>query len=308
MHVISWREYTDYTQDELKDNLIKAFLEAEYFITCASNFYKLKISIPTIVINESTGNNSGICYERKAIVVKEGLLQYLFINEKNKLQATLETRTNHFLWIIAHEYSHYARRHNEVKSEIDNQYKNGDIPLYEMKIYEQVLEDDADRIATACLYRHFENYKYKNNTKLQNKVTVLNSLFEPIRLKISGVVEKNSLNNTHPVWSARLYSQVIKLAELDTRDIKIPITIESETFVQQQFLQEHLLMLERVHINAKGESEKNYLFQYLHSQNCYIDLNNLNFYSSNIYPLIYEKCCLLGLNGQTGEWVPYAFK
>ena len=304
MHFINWRDYLVHSTGELANTLNEAFLEAEYFIACVSNYYKLKISLPTIVVHESTNNNSAICYENKSIVICEGLLKYLFVNEGGKLQTTLEERVNHFLWSIAHEYFHYARRHNEVKNEISSKSKNGEITELNINAYAQVLEDDADRLATAALYRHFIYCRYKENNSFENKLAVLNSLFEPIRLKISGVIEKNSISKTHPVWSARLFSQIIKLSELDTRDLNIPLTIDSETIVQQSLLQDQLLHLEKAYLNLGDESEKNLLYQYLESHNGFIDLENLNLYSEKIYPLIYEKCCLPGLNGNVGEWTP----
>lgn len=304
MYIINWRDYLIHVPDELRNTLNEAFSEAEYFIACVSNYYKLKISLPTIVVYESTNNNSAICYENKSIVICEGLLKYLFVNEGGKLQTTLEERVNHFLWSIAHEHFHYARRHNEVKNEISNKSRSGEITELDINIYAQVLEDDADRLATAALYRHFIYYRYKENNSLENKLAVLNSLFEPIRLKISGVVEKNSIIKTHPAWSARLFSQIIKLSELDTRDLNIPLTIDSETIVQQIILRNQLLHLEKAYLNLGDESEKNLLYQYLESHNGPTDLESLNLYSEKIYPLIYEKCCLPGLNGHVGEWIP----
>ena len=307
LHTSSWHDYlNDLPDGELKYGLNQAFAEAEYFIACISNYYRLQISVPTIVIYESKDNKSGICYENKAIVIYEGLLLYLFINEKREIQETLETRVNHFLWITAHEYFHYARRHNEVKNVIANKFKSGGITEVDKKIYAQVLEDDADRLATAALYRHFTYYKYKENNSLENKLVVLGSLFEPIRLKISGVVENNSTNNTHPVWSMRLYSQVIKLSELDTRNPNIRLTKDSKTIIQQGLLQERLLKLEAAYLHVRDEPEKNLLYQYSVGNNRFIDLHKLNIYSEKIYQLIYKKCCLPGLNGQTRKWMPKA--
>ena len=304
-------------------NIIKAELaNAEYLIDCMSNYYDLQTKIPRIRVDglflyKSFDKDLYYDSEDFTININHKLIAKYFID---KSLFEIEKTRNVFLWGIAHEFFHHGRNHIAIW----NLYgiKQGDISPEHNRI-RRFLEDDADRLATAAIYRHFFSCFHKGSNTYDVKLKVLTALFKFIRLKISS--SKTSDVKTHPAWITRLYSQIIKLSELDNifKDTQYPKKrITDKTYFEQKLLTDVLNNMEREHsgdlnFDLKDYSEKPVDYHnddkalnenVLDNPNClvtqrFLDLYYLNETDKVIGNFLRKNCKLPGLRKPTRNWM-----
>ena len=230
-------------------------INAEFFINSISIRYELQTKKPQIKVDSNLGakyNNKDLYYDPDDMSINiSGLLILKYFESKNLIE--LEQTRNAFLWGIAHEFFHHGRNHIAVWNhygikQTDNSSKQVQILRF--------LEDDSDTLATAALYRHFLNNVYKDSDSYSIKLKVLATLFKIIRLKI---LAHKSEPLIHPAWSTRLYSQMIKLSELDNifnNPLNSKERITKSTNAQRDMLLGELIKLE------KGYSDNSDLTDY----------------------------------------------
>jgi hypothetical protein len=256
---LEWREFLNYSEALKEDQrkIIKAeFENAEYFISCIANYYDLITEIPLIRVDSLLGaknDRSQLYYDAqdKTININSELILKYFL-DKDLIE--IENSRNEFLWGLAHEFFHHGRNHIRVTESYAVAESDASTESNHFRLY---LEDDADCLATAALYRHFLFYVYKGLDFYDVKLKVLTALFKPIRLKIQE--SKNDQAKTHPAWSTRLYSQIIKLSELDI--IVVDNSGKPKRSIDIQ-LQKNLLTEELLKMDEEFSEDK-YLQDYL---------------------------------------------
>lgn len=322
---LEWREFLESSRENLgnkQSDVIKAeFLNAESLINCMSYYYELQTVIPQINVDSLLGskiNSSLLYYDPKDMTINiSSILILEYFKDKNLIE--LEQTRNEFLWGIAHEFFHHGRNHIAVW----NHYgiKQTDI-CPEHYHWLRFLEDDVDRLATTALYRHFLNTLYKGSDSYNVKLKVLTALFKPIYSKIQE--SKNRVTKTHPAWITRLYSQIIKLSELDNinnnpQNPNERITVK--TIVQQNLLTDELVEM------IKEYSHDTDLIDYLRKPvdflkddaslnkavsdypnfpvtQRFLDLYYLNITDNKIGDFLRENCNLPGLKDPKRQWQP----
>lgn len=321
---LEWREFLKDSKGlnfKQKCQINDEFEGAERFIYCMSNYYDLKTVVPHIRVDSFLGSkkNKSLLYHDesdKSINVSADLL-FEYFNPK-KLNEIEQTR-NYFLWGIAHEFFHHGRNHIAIWEKyqiIENDTSPDHIQLL------LCLEDDADTLATAALYRSFLFNAHKQLESYDVKLKVLAALFKPIRLRIQE--SKNKTPSKHPSWKTRLCSQIIKLAELDNifNDPHSPEKrITEKTLEQQNKLTDALVKMDKeyaddselleyiyrpVNYTPQDEVLNKEISSYPKSlvTKRFLDLYCLNEKSKDIGEFLRKNSKLPGLNDSDREWLP----
>ncbi len=326
MNNLDWREFLKELRKlspdtQLFTTIEAEFIKAEHLINCMSYYYELQTKIPRINVDSFFGskNNSSLLYydpKDMTINISSKLIEKYF---KDKNSAELEKTHYEFLWGIAHEYFHHGRNHIAIWN------KYGIVENDVSSEHNQILlclEDDADTLATAVLYRHFLNTVHKGADSYNIKLKVLAALYKTIRLKIQET--KNRILTTHPAWTTRLCSQIIKLSELDnvSNDPQCPkVRITKFTMFQQGLLTDELLKMEKdycddldlKHYILKpvnlSEIDENLRKAVPNKPNYpitqrFLDLYRLNETTKEIEEFFKKNCNLPGLSDPKRQWQP----
>lgn len=186
------------------------FDEFGYFLDFLMSHFKIAGAHPVCFIDTSLKPLAQS--KLNEITVSRGLIDLSLRAYGNSIEAFEETNfkfteENKFekiggiLWIIAHEFFHYARQHSLV-------LKNNSGLAH-------ALEYDADCLAVAGLYRYFHKTYNSTLTNFEVKTRVLSSFYWPVR-ELIGVDEICSKPvTTHPDFSLRLRYSVQKLWNMD---------------------------------------------------------------------------------------------
>lgn len=326
MKLPTWKTFLEAIKVlNLADEKISAikieFLNAEYFINCLANAYELQSEIPLINVDSTFGSKREDCdlyYDSKDITINisQKFIYKYFVNSNS---SDLEKNRNEFLWGIAHEFFHHGRNHIAIWNHFG--IKENDASSQYNHIL-RFLEDDADRLATKALYRHFIFYIYIGLKPYDVKLKVLNVLFNTIRIKIYNA--KNSVATKHPAWATRLYSQIIELSEIDNtkNDLQNPdVRVTEQTYKEQILLTNELIKMENVYgdsfdLNSyyfkpvEFPNEDEVLSKFFrdnpsyHATQLSLDLYYLNETAKEIEVFLKTNCNLPGLSDPKRQWQP----
>lgn len=150
-----------------------------------------------------------------------------------------------FMWVLAHEFYHVARRHQCVLDEVglDSEAFNA-------------TEFDADLCAVAAIFRSAQHYFGPSVDALIVKQSVLVSLYRPLR-----ALDDPLSNNTHLNTVDRIYHILGKLAHLRANpyDPADPNCETTETKEAISALVSCLIRCEAEYANAHGTDKQEFL-------------------------------------------------
>lgn len=155
-------------------------------------------------------------------------------------------RIGGLLWIVAHEYIHFARGHEEIWNNHSE--------------LRRALEYDADCHAVAALYRYFALVVYPYLEPLEIKKRVLSAIYWPVRKLIGTEIIFDKEDKEHPAWYVRLRYILVKLTCIEVPHINFGVT---QTWQENlEFLLTHLISCERSYFpsNSKIELKENKFF------------------------------------------------
>jgi hypothetical protein len=110
-----------------------------------------------------------------------------------------------FLWVVAHEFFHYAQGHRKVLED------HPEVVL--------ALEYDADLFAVAALFRFLcQRAKGSNCTVEELKCRMFYGIYWPIREQIGSTTSAEACSRDHPSYDVRLWNVMVKLVQIDCMD------------------------------------------------------------------------------------------
>ncbi|MFQ6335007.1 hypothetical protein [Methylophilus sp. 3sh_L] len=246
MFLTPWEEYV----------LNKDLPRMQYLCQCADRMiaefvynYNYSAPIPKIYIDASDSFYPCSAPDGK-IILPHGFFQWLEnLVESLPDQITPEIKKKNaglmmMFWVVAHEYSHLARSHFELKKVRPDLY--------------DACEYDADMCATEGLFRHTQHIldsRKSGVTTINNKIYLLVSVFFYLRPLIDR--DKLEYEKHHKPFHIRLWWILEKLAWIDNFD---PVTAQpTEAFVSEiKILMDALYSAEKAYI--KHNQIENSLF------------------------------------------------
>ncbi|MGQ3171064.1 MAG: hypothetical protein ACT6RZ_11075 [Methylophilus sp.] len=250
MHSERWREY-------LKEKNLPAFeyvcLAAEKMIEAFCLNYDYEGPPIEIYLSANDVFNAHSQTDGKIVVTHGVFNEIEKINQNIPLFFSSDamrenTSVSMFLWIIAHEFFHFARSHHEARH---------------VKIgYIDALEYDADLFAIAGTFRHINNILKGNHPEIpqiESKKFLLLGVFIYLREFIEKQIP--NYNQSHKPFYIRLWWVMFKLSSIDTIN---PVTYEeTETSIFEfQELFDLILNAEKRYITAKSLSDSKLLEHY----------------------------------------------
>lgn len=187
-----------------------------------------------LLIRASPKNNAQARIDNK-IIINRGIIdlfvpheattsevkytEFLSLSQEQRVQ-----RLGGLLWVVAHEFFHFARGHHRVRAT--------------SKLMAQALEFDADCYAIAGTYRYFLDHMQAEQSRADIKNIVCKSFYFGIRELIEINDIKRDEEKSHPRWAVRLRAAHDKLANLDIPLVNFGLT--------QQFIDEYNILFDEM--------------------------------------------------------------
>ena len=173
-----------------------------------------------LLIRASQKTNASARIDNK-IIINRGLIDFFILHEEQsgngKYSAFLSLdqqdkvqRLGGLLWVVAHEFFHFARGHHKVRAT--------------SKLMAQALEFDADCYAVAGTYRYFMYRMQNEHSRIDIKNIVCRSFYFGIRQLIELDDIEIAKEGSHPRWHVRLKAAHDKLVDLDMPLVNYGIT------------------------------------------------------------------------------------